>query len=325
MLLNAFNVNTLRSFIPDDNAISTEWECLLQSESDESYYHNHQCQPSPCSSEIQQKTLPSTPHNKQCAQSCMQLQKKLDIISIKTNAGIAEGQSSNTEKEMSVEIKGEMTAENRRISEIIPHSETNTNCTSNTNSFKMQIISDDTSSSSSKAHKKHKSIEDCSHYYCNRCGSHLCVNKYISHTNCSLVRSLSNCDRRISHKVHQLSFGSIDYLFVFGAFVFGSKFMPITILISIFIVNISGFLFTGICCTCTVIITQFLKKIIARHRPDPKSLAPKILDFRTRLTNFAFPSGDTAQVYMCLYPFIYHTLLMFCMHSLLHIHSHCIF
>ena len=71
--------------------------------------------------------------------------------------------------------------------------------------------------------------------------------------------------------------------------------MPITILLSIFLVNISGFLFTGIACTITVIITEFGKKYFARHRPDPTTFGPKVLDFRTRLTNFSFPSGDTAQ------------------------------
>eukprot|EP01084_Bolivina_argentea_P234628 395005_1 len=36
---------------------------------------------------------------------------------------------------------------------------------------------------------------------------------------------LSSLDKLFSDKIHKLSCGSIDYLFVFGAFVFGSKFM----------------------------------------------------------------------------------------------------
>ena len=130
-------------------------------------------------------------------------------------------------------------------------------------------------------------------YHCSYCGGNL---RYGCWNSCRLIRMLTIIDQQTSYKIHQLSCGVIDYLFVFGAFVFGSKFMPITILISIFIVNISGFLFVGISCTCTVLITQFMKKLIGRQRPDPKTLAVKILDFRTRLTNYAFPSGDTAQV-----------------------------
>jgi len=106
---------------------------------------------------------------------------------------------------------------------------------------------------------------------------------------------LSSLDRLFSSKVHRLSCGSIDYLFVFGAFVFGSKFMPITILLSIFLVDVPGFIYLLLSCTITVSVTQFGKKFFGRHRPDPKTLAPKKLDFRTRLTNYSFPSGDTAQ------------------------------
>lgn len=109
------------------------------------------------------------------------------------------------------------------------------------------------------------------------------------------VLYLSSMDKLFSSKIHRLSLGSMDYLFVFGAFVFGSKFMPITILLSIFLVDVPGFIYLLLSCTITVSITQFGKRLFARHRPDPKQLAPKALDFRTRLTNYSFPSGDTAQ------------------------------
>ena len=110
------------------------------------------------------------------------------------------------------------------------------------------------------------------------------------------LQYLNTLDRSFSSKIHRLSCGTIDYLFVFGAFVFGSKFMPITILLSIFLVDIPGFIYLLLSCTITVTLTQFGKKLFGRHRPDPKTLAPKKLDFRTRLTNYSFPSGDTAQV-----------------------------
>jgi len=109
------------------------------------------------------------------------------------------------------------------------------------------------------------------------------------------LQYLNALDRTFSSKIHKLSCGSIDYLFVFGAFVFGSKFMPITILLSIFLVDIPGFIYLLLSCTITVTLTQFGKKVFGRHRPDPKTLGYKKIDFRTRLTNYAFPSGDTAQ------------------------------
>ncbi len=59
-------------------------------------------------------------------------------------------------------------------------------------------------------------------------------------------------DEVFSSKIHRLSCGSMDYVFVFGAFVFGSKFMPITILLSIFMVDVPGFIYLLLCCTITV-------------------------------------------------------------------------
>ena len=109
---------------------------------------------------------------------------------------------------------------------------------------------------------------------------------------------LASLDKFCSSKIHKLSCGSMDYLFVFGAFLFGSKFMPITILLSIFLVDVPGFIYLLLSCTLTVTITQFGKKMFGRKRPDFKTLGRKKLDFRTRLTNYAFPSGDTAQVWL---------------------------
>jgi len=71
--------------------------------------------------------------------------------------------------------------------------------------------------------------------------------------------------------------------------------MFVTILFSIILVKISGFLFTGICCAITVSVTQFSKKYTQRLRPDPIYIQKKLFDFRTKLTNYSFPSGDTAQ------------------------------
>ena len=106
---------------------------------------------------------------------------------------------------------------------------------------------------------------------------------------------ISSIDHYCSSKIHHLSCGSTDYLFVFGAFVFGSQFMPITLLLSIFFVGIAGFLYLSLCCLVTVIITTFAKAFFGRHRPDCDMLADRRVDFRSRLTNYSFPSGDTAQ------------------------------
>jgi len=80
--------------------------------------------------------------------------------------------------------------------------------------------------------------------------------------------------------------------------------MPITILLSLLILNFSEWFFLGITCCITVFITQISKKIIKRLRPDANTLGIKMLDLRSPLTNFAFPSGDTAQAAAycyCLY------------------------
>ena len=89
------------------------------------------------------------------------------------------------------------------------------------------------------------------------------------------IQYLNSSDRLFSSKIHQLSCGSIDYLFVFGAFVFGSKFMPITILLSIFLVDIAWFIYLLLSCLITVTLTQFGKKLFARHRSNTKTLASK--------------------------------------------------
>lgn len=152
-----------------------------------------------------------------------------------------------------------------------------------------------------KPHRKHKGVHKGAHK-----GHHHHHHRRRRRGRCNVmpqwVLYISSLDKLFSSKIHRLSLGSIDYLFVFGAFVFGSKFMPITILLSIFLVDVPGFIYLLLCCTITVSITQFGKRLFGRHRPDPKQLASKRLDFRTRLTNYSFPSGDTAQV--CSYTLV---------------------
>lgn len=163
-----------------------------------------------------------------------------------------------------------------------------TQLTTNKNDIELININDNKNineNSNNKYHKKRRRRKKKHHR------RHFC-NEYQP----QWLLQIANLDRTFSSKIHKLSCGTIDYLFVFGAFVFGSKFMPITILLSIFLVDIPGFIYLLLSCTITVTITQFGKKICGRHRPDPKTLAPKKLDFRTRLTNYSFPSGDTAQV-----------------------------
>merc|ERR1719295_1847483 len=142
-------------------------------------------------------------------------------------------------------------------------------------------------SKSHHKHSHHKSHHHHHHHHRRRKGHCNVMPQWVLY--------LSSLDKVCSAKIHRLSCGSMDYLFVFGAFVFGSKFMPITILLSIFLVDVPGFIYLLLSCTITVSITQFGKRLFGRHRPDPKQLASKRLDFRTRLTNYSFPSGDTAQ------------------------------
>ncbi|ETO18996.1 cation diffusion facilitator family transporter [Reticulomyxa filosa] len=90
---------------------------------------------------------------------------------------------------------------------------------------------------------------------------------------------LSRYDRIMSTRIHMLECGTLDYVFIPGAFIFGSKFMFVTILFSIVLVKISGFLFTGICCAITVSITQFGKSFTQRLRPDPVYVQKNCLIF----------------------------------------------
>jgi len=109
-------------------------------------------------------------------------------------------------------------------------------------------LTNDTIESHAKYHKKRKR----KHHHRNR-------------MRCNLqpqwLLYLSSLDKLFSSKIHKLSCGTIDYLFVFGAFVFGSKFMPITILLSIFLVDIPGFIYLLLSCTLTVALTQFSKRL----------------------------------------------------------------
>lgn len=108
---------------------------------------------------------------------------------------------------------------------------------------------------------------------------------------------IREADEAMSGALHRCELGALDNVFVITGLCFGSRGMPFTLaIIWFFLGNRAGFaaIFS---CILTVAITETLKKQFGRDRPHPKDIAQRRFNLRGMLTNHAFPSGDSAQVW----------------------------
>lgn len=108
--------------------------------------------------------------------------------------------------------------------------------------------------------------------------------------------TLDGLDKRVSLRYHKMSAGKLDYLYAVGAFAWGNRGMPCSLVLSILVQGVGGFFFSSISALVTVLSTQTLKHIIKRPRPDPATCGDKKCSFWwSARTNYSMPSGDTAQ------------------------------
>lgn len=101
-------------------------------------------------------------------------------------------------------------------------------------------------------------------------------------------------DQRLSRSVHGWQLGPLDYALAVPGMLFGSYVMPLTVLALGAWLGWRFALVAAIASLCTLAITNPLKHLIARPRPEPLE-SPRALKLRKLVNNPAFPSGDSAQ------------------------------
>merc|ERR1711907_576880 len=103
-------------------------------------------------------------------------------------------------------------------------------------------------------------------------------------------------DLYLSKKIFNFSAGKTEYLILLGASLFGHKFMPLVIFVSIYILGLNEGLFLAFCSIFTVLLTQIGKYSFERSRPNPSLLnGTRLFYIRENFQNPSFPSGDSAQ------------------------------
>lgn len=125
-----------------------------------------------------------------------------------------------------------------------------------------------------------------------------------------ILKRIDALDRHLSDKIHRKrSSRSEDVIVAFFAQAFGSTFvscqwqiqrphsppnqMPVTIIItSLLTRSFDMFSLLTLSSIATVLSTNLIKRLCGRPRPK---IQPRAFDFRTKLTNHAWPSGDSAQ------------------------------
>lgn len=101
-------------------------------------------------------------------------------------------------------------------------------------------------------------------------------------------------DRRLTGPIHRMVLGPLDYfLAVFGT-AFGTYAMPLTMILIGIWLGWKVLLVGAAASLITVSITQGLKHLFGRSRPDPL-LARRRVKLRSLVKNPSFPSGDSAQ------------------------------
>ena len=124
-----------------------------------------------------------------------------------------------------------------------------------------------------------------------------CANTELSPAFAQFVKHADRADKELSRILHRAQLGYLDYLIVVPGMAFGTYFMPLTIgLICYCHKERTKIVYLTVASSiCTVLVSEVLKKSTRRARPNLEGIAPRAFNLRGLLSNYSFPSGDTAQ------------------------------
>lgn len=111
-----------------------------------------------------------------------------------------------------------------------------------------------------------------------------------------LLHEVSLVDQHMSTKLHQMKLSrTLEWIVFLPGVLFGRHILPFLVVsISLFIDFHVG-LYIGLCCIATVILTEPMKYLFGRARPDEDATVNRVVPLRKDVSNPSFPSGDSAQ------------------------------
>jgi len=113
-------------------------------------------------------------------------------------------------------------------------------------------------------------------------------------------------DKHFSGYLHRMNLGIIDYLLVIPGLICSSHCVPGIIILTYLTISIKFGIFFTISSVLTVVLTEIMKKNTQRDRPDFHTINSRHMNLRSLLTNFSFPSGDSAQSAVLAFVFYYY-------------------
>lgn len=110
-----------------------------------------------------------------------------------------------------------------------------------------------------------------------------------------ILSYLTKRDLTYSRLIHQVNLGPLDYLLAIPGLCCSSHCVPGIIALIFLSTSIPLGLLTTVASVATVLTTEPFKKSTRRDRPAHSTIHPRLLNLRSLLTNYSFPSGDSAQ------------------------------
>jgi len=110
-----------------------------------------------------------------------------------------------------------------------------------------------------------------------------------------LLTLVEEKDILYSSHLHKWSLSYLDYLLVIPGLLCSSHCVPGLIVLIYLMAGVPLGLFTTIASLLTVAVTETIKKSTQRERPEHEIVRHRLLNLRSLLTNYSFPSGDSAQ------------------------------
>ena len=110
-----------------------------------------------------------------------------------------------------------------------------------------------------------------------------------------VLSSIIALDVQYSRLIHQLALGPLDYLLAIPGLCCSSHCVPGLIALTYLSTSVPLGVLTTVASVATVLTTEPFKKRTRRDRPAHAAIAARRLNLRSLLTNYAFPSGDSAQ------------------------------
>lgn len=110
-----------------------------------------------------------------------------------------------------------------------------------------------------------------------------------------ILSYLAKRDLTYSRMLHQINLGPLDYLLAIPGLCCSSHCVPGVLALTYLTTSIPLGLVATVASVATVATTEPFKKHTRRDRPAHATIHPRLLNLRSLLTNYSFPSGDSAQ------------------------------